>query len=180
MFAAAALLVALLVASTASSAKKVATPGDTDFYALPMPLTRADGNTVQLADWRGRPAIIAMDHTQSLVVCSDTIRRLRAVQTAAERIGKRFDYIVISLDPQADTPEQWARYKRFFDVDRPGWHSLNGGADDTQALIEKLGIRISYDQGYRFHEVKLFRVDASGRVVRTLEGYDRNTESFLQ
>ena len=179
MFAASALIVGLLVASTASGAN-VATPADTDFYALPMPLTRPDGNAVQLADWRGRPTIIAMDHTQSLVVCSDTIRRLRAVQTAAERIGKRFDYIVISLDPQADTPEQWARYKRFFDVDRPGWHFLNAGADDTQALIERLGIRISYDQGYRFHEVKLFRVDERGRVVRTLEGYDRNTEAFLQ
>lgn len=149
-------------------------------YALTMTLTRSDGGTVRLADWLGRPSIIAMDHTQSLIVCSDTIRRLRAVQTAADRIGKRFDYIVISLDPQADTPAQWARYKRFFDVDRPGWHFLNAGTDDTQALIDRLGIHVSYDQGFRFHAVKLFRVDQTGRVVGTLEGYDRNTESFLQ
>ena len=157
-----------------------AASGDASFYALTMPLTRPDGSAAQMADWRGRQAIIAMDHTQSLVVCSDTIRRLRAVQTAADRLGKGFDYIVISLDPQADTPAQWARYKAFFDVDRPGWHFLNAGVDDTQALIERLGIRISYDQGYRFHAVKLFRVDASGYLVRTLEGYDRNTEAFLQ
>lgn len=175
-----ALLLGTSLAGGLASAASGAAADRTDFYALPMPLTRPDGQTVRLVDWRGRPSVIAMDHTQSLVVCSDTIRRLRAVQTAAERLGKRFDYIVISLDPQADTPAQWARYKAFFEVDKPGWHFLNAGAADTQSLIERLGIRIRYDQGFRFHEVKLFRVDARGQVVRTLEGYDRDTEAFLQ
>lgn len=145
-----------------------------------MPLTDLSGQVIHFADWQGKPLIVAMDHTQSLVICSDTIRRMRAVQTAAERLGRQFDYLVLSLDPEADTPAQWARYKAFFDVDRPGWHFLEASEADTAALVAQLGIRMTFDQGYRFHDVKLFRVDGTGRVVRTLEGYDRDTESFLQ
>lgn len=158
---------------------RAATAGES-LYALPTSFRTDSGRGVKLADWRGRPAIIAMDHTQSLVVCSDTIRRMRAVETAAVRLGVQFDYIVLGLDPQADTPEAWQRYKRFFDVDRPRWHFLNADAEDTARLVERLGIRMTFEQGYRFHDVKLFRVDAEGRVRRTLEGYDRDTERFLK
>lgn len=153
---------------------------DDSLYALPMSFRTDNGRPVKLADWRGRPAVIAMDHTQSLVVCSDTIRRMRAVETAATRLGVQLDYIVLGLDPQADTPDAWQRYKRFFGVDRPRWHFLNAGAEETAKLVDRLGIKMTFEQGYRFHEVKLFRVDAAGRVLRTLEGYDRDTERFLK
>jgi protein SCO1/2 len=169
---------ALADIGTATAATPASAP--LDFHRFGMPLTDLAGRVARFADWRGKAVVVAMDHTQSLVVCSDTIRRLRAVQTAAERLGRRFDYLVISLDPTADTPAQWARYKAYFDVDRPGWHFLEASDADTQALVELLGIRVSYDQGYRFHEVKLFRVDGDGRVVRTLEGYDRDTEAFIR
>jgi cytochrome oxidase Cu insertion factor (SCO1/SenC/PrrC family) len=173
-------------AAGAGATQVAATPstrpgkGKTGLYDWPFELKTLAGETIRLDRWRGKPAIVAMDHTGSAIICSDTSRRLRAVQAAAERLGKRFDFIVLSLDPAKDSPEGWKSYLKTVGLPDADWHFLHPSPADAELIALRLGVKHWVQDGYLLHDVMISRVDARGRVVRTLEGFDRNTERFLR
>ena len=165
--------------ASAATGRQRGTAG-TALYDWPFELTTLAGETVRLGHWRGRPAIVAMDHTGSAVICSDTSRRLRAVQAAADRLGRRLDFIVISLDPAKDTPEGWKSYLKTVGLPDADWQFLRPSPADAEEIARRLGVKHWRQDGFLLHDVKITRVDAQGRVVRTIEDYDRDTERFLR
>ena len=179
MSAAVALLLALAATATGpSTAAPPAFPGS--LHDWNYALSDKSGRSVRLADWKGSPAIVAMDHTGSAVICSDTSRRLRALQTAADRLGKRFEFIVISLDPATDTPAGWQSYLRSISLPDAKWHFLRPSAEDARAIAQRLGVKHWLQDGFLVHDVMITRIDERGRVVRRLTGYDRDSERFLR
>ncbi|MCB1916722.1 MAG: SCO family protein [Rhodocyclaceae bacterium] len=151
-----------------------------DVYALPHPLVDEHGTSRRLADWRGRPTIVAMDHSTWSAVCSSTARRLRALQVAADRLGKAVEFVVIGLEPDKDTPESWARYRRERRIEGDNWHFLRASAADTPNLAAGLGVNYRYEYGDLVLDLRILRVGADGRIERALEGYDTDTEEFLR
>lgn len=77
----------------------------------PFELVRHDGVTVTEADFRGRPMLIYFGFTHcpdicpmSLVIMGDAMARLEPAARA------RIQPVLITLDPERDTPEQMALY----------------------------------------------------------------------
>ena len=151
-----------------------------DVYALPYPLVAEAGRQRRLADWRGRPTIVAMDHSTWSAVCSSTARRLRALQVAAERLGKTVEFVVIGLEPDKDTAESWARYRRERGIDGDNWHFLRASPTDTANVAASLGVNYRYEYGDLVLDLRILRVAPNGRIERTLEGYGADTEAFLR
>jgi len=151
-----------------------------DIYALPYRLLDEQGQPHRLADWRGRPTIVAMDHSTWSAVCSSTARRLHALQVAADRLGEAVEFVIIGLEPDKDTPESWARYRRERDVPGDNWHFLRASPEDTPNVAARLGVNYRYEYGDLILDLRILRVDRNGRIVGVLEGYDTDTEAFLK
>ncbi len=151
-----------------------------DVYSLPYRLMDEHGQPHRLADWRGRPTIVAMDHSTWSAVCSNTARRLHALQVAADRLGEAVEFVVIGLEPDKDTPESWARYRKERDVPGDNWHFLRATVADTPNVAARLGVNYRYEYGDLILDLRILKVDADGRIVRVLEGYDTDTEAFLK
>jgi hypothetical protein len=99
---------------------------------------------------------------------------------AADRFGKRFAFTVISLDPAKDSAEGWKRYLKTVGLLDADWHFLQPSPVDSEEIARRLGIKHWLQDGFVLHEVMITRVDARGRIVRRLEGYDRDTARFLR
>ncbi|MCB1895418.1 MAG: SCO family protein [Zoogloeaceae bacterium] len=151
-----------------------------DVYALPYPLVDEAGRQRRLADWRGRPTIVAMDHSTWSAVCSSTARRLRALQVAAERLDKKVEFVVIGLEPDKDTPASWARYRQERGIDGDNWHFLRASPADTPNVAASLGVNYRYEYGDLVLDLRILRVAPNGRIERALEGYATDTEAFLR
>lgn len=149
-------------------------------YALPYALADESGAARTLAHWRGRATVVAMDHSTWGAVCSSTARRLRAVQVAADRLGQPVEFVIIGLEPEKDSPESWAAYRKDREVTGPNWHFLRASPEDTPRIAADLGVRYRYEYGDLVHDLRILRVDAEGRIVRLIEGYDTDTEAFLR
>lgn len=169
---AAALLTLALAGGVAAAADRV--------YRLEAPLVDEQGVTRSLSEWRGRAAIVAMDHSQASTVCSSTARRLRALQVAADRLGLAVEFIVIGLEPDKDTPASWARYRAEREVTGANWTFLRASPADTRRIATELGVTYRYEYGDLVLDLRILRVDPEGRVVRAMEGYDTDTERFLR
>ena len=86
-------------------------PGES-IYHLPVTLTDQDGHDFRFAERRGKPQLVSMFYTSCQYVCPLIIDTLRKTQAAlAQDGGKKLDVLLVSFDPERDTP---ARLKQVF------------------------------------------------------------------
>jgi protein SCO1/2 len=169
-------LLALLVAAFAyqqyrvrSSPTYAGTALTTPVTIPPFELTAADGDRVTLGRWRGDVRLIFFGYTRCPDVCPLTLGRLAKVY---EDIGRPQDLkvVMITVDPQNDTPQLTQDYARSFDPDFIG---LGGSSSDIAQAAQTFFV------GYRgidskdfIHTDSVALLDREGRM-RLIYGQDK-------
>lgn len=155
------------------------TAAEPSLYASAIRLIDDRGRSTTLAAWRGKPAIVTMEYSDCRFICSITLQRMKDVQAAADAVGRRFEFIILSLDPRNDTPEAWTRYRRSRELDRDNWSFLTASAADTPALARALGVTYWVYDGHIMHDLRLLYLDAEGRIVKVMDTYDASAGAFV-
>lgn len=105
--------------------------------ALDFALADADGRPVRLSDFRGRIVLLYFGFTYCPDICPATLTDLaRAMETLGEQ-ARETQVIMISIDPERDTPQRMAEYARAFHEDFLG---LSGAPDDIAAIAGPFGV----------------------------------------
>jgi len=159
-----ALLLALVGATACAQAGEL--PGDS-VYRLDIPLVDQNGTGSHLADRRGRPQLISMFYTSCQYVCPliiDTLRTTERSLDPAER--QNLDVLVVSFDPERDTPVQ---LKNVFDkrkLDAGRWTLARTEAPNVRKFAAALDIRYrALADGEINHATALVLLDRDGRIV---------------
>ena len=102
------------------------TPLDTPVQVAPFTLTDAHGKRVTLKKWRGDLMLVFFGFTRCPDVCPLTLGRLAKVY---EELGQPRDVqiVMVTVDPQHDTPELTQRYAAGFN---PYFVGLGGSSSD--------------------------------------------------
>jgi protein SCO1/2 len=98
-------------------------------------LTGIDGQPVTLATLRGQPSLLFFGFTQCPDVCPTTLAMLASVRERARDAQLRV--VLVSVDPERDTPERLGAYVRAFD---PSFTGLTGTAAEVEQLARQLGV----------------------------------------
>ncbi len=129
------------------------------------------GQTVRLADlMHGRPVVLSLVYYRCPMLCGEVLNGLlKSSQAVPFVIGKDYDVLTVSFDPQ-ETPELAVQKKAAFvkRYRRPGaeqgWHFLVGDAPSIERLAASVGFR------YRFDAASNQFAHGAGIVVLTPEG----------
>jgi protein SCO1/2 len=101
-------------------------------------------------------------------VCPTTLGTLAQVAQSLADLpaGERPQIILVSVDPQRDTPEQLAAYVRFFDPSFTGLTGTQHAIDSlTRALGVPVGIRKTGNGDYTVdHSAAIFLIDPQGAM----------------
>ncbi len=126
------------------------------------------GATRSLDSFRGRPQVVAMIYTRCTSTCPLAIVELKRLEAATD---SSMGLLLVTLDPDADTPQVLAQYAREHGMTGPRWTLLSGSASDVRDLAATLGIR------YRrltpddiAHSNLLTLLNAQGHVTRQHAG----------
>ena len=149
-------------------------------YDSTVPLVDDRGWRTTLGAWRGRAAMVTMEYADCRFICSITLQRLKDLQAAADAAGRRFEFVVVSLDPKNDTPEAWTRYRKTRGLERGNWTFVTASADDTPALARLFGVKYWRYDGHIMHDFRVLRLDAEGRIVGIMETYDASADDFVR
>jgi protein SCO1/2 len=126
------------------------------------------GAAVKLSDFRGKLTALYFGYTYCPDVCPMTLADLAR---ALRQLGQRADtvqVIMVTVDPDRDTPEQLADYVRRFD---PTFIGLSGSADQIAAAAASLGIYYQKREGTAAtgylvdHTATISVLDKEGRVL---------------
>lgn len=107
-------------------------------------LNAANGRTVSLRDYRGKLVMLYFGYTFCPDVCPATLAN---VGKALEQMGKQADevqFIMVSVDPERDTPEQLAEYVAHF---HPSFVGVTGEPDKLAELAALYGIYYQKHEG---------------------------------
>lgn len=133
---------------------------------LEFELTAGDGSRVSHEDFRGQPTLVFFGFTACPEACPATLARLGlALQTAGE-VASHVQVLLVSVDPDRDTPAAMAAYTRSFG---PWLYGLTGDEAELRALRERYHVAaqaLPADGQGRYdvmHGLAVLAFDASGR-----------------
>lgn len=151
-----------------------------DAGLLPLPidemsftLTDHRGGPVQPADWIGRPAMIFFGFTWCPDVCPTTLSSISGWLEDLGPDADRLNTVLISVDPERDTPEALADYLSNFD---PRITGLTGPLPEIERAAAGFRARfekVSRDGDYTMnHTAGVFLFRANGRFGGIIDYHD--------
>ena len=171
-----------LAAAIASVPGLAASTAGNSLYNLESKWTRSDGRTMSLAEaLGGQKAVLAMIYTGCSSLCPLIVERMKAVEEAlpeSERSHVRF--VLMSLDPVFDTPEELRAFAQSHGIDPQRWGLYRGDERAVRQLAMALGVSYRPDgAGGIDHSNLVFLIDADGTLRYQQSGSDAAVEPFL-
>lgn len=130
--------------------------------------TDEQGQRVALSQWRGTPVVMTAIYTSCDNTCPRTVAKLRKVYDEYQHDGRQAEFVVVTLDPVADTPEQLRRYKEERRLPA-AWHLLRGDVAETEQLGNILGVRPMEMDAHYVHESRITVFDGNGTSRAVLD-----------
>ncbi|MDR0279357.1 MAG: SCO family protein [Paucimonas sp.] len=101
-------------------------------------MTDADGQPVKVDQLKGKWSLVFFGYTFCPDICPTTLAQLRQVKSELPKEAvERMQVVLVSVDPNRDTPTQLKQYLGYFDKDFIG---LTGSLEATQKLANALSI----------------------------------------
>lgn len=125
-----------------SSGLTNAKDGGESLYELPATLTDQAGKTHSLAIDRGHPVIVTLFYGSCPNACPLLIESIRATERSlSSEVRKDLRVLLISIDPERDTPAALAKLAASRHVDLDRWTLTSASQDDVRTIAAALDIQ---------------------------------------
>jgi protein SCO1/2 len=107
-------------------------------------LVGSDGTPVRLSDFRGKWTVIYFGYTFCPDVCPTTLGDLSQMMQALDDKRDNVQVVMVTVDPERDTPERLGQYLTYFD---PSFIGLTGEAEQIEAAASQFGVFYEKEPG---------------------------------
>lgn len=154
------------VVNTNSSASQTGLQG-TDLGSIPAPdfqLKDQLGNSIALAQFKGKPVVLTFLYTHCPDVCPLTAEKLHATMQSLGQNAQQVAVLAVSMDPKGDTA---AAAQNFSKVHKMGdyWHFLLGARDELAPVWASYSVdaQAATSSGTVSHSSAIYVIDKQGR-----------------
>lgn len=138
-------------------------------------LVNQDGNEVIFPDdFEGAPLVVGFVYTNCPDICSFITANVKKIYNAnSHPDGTRF--VLITFDPERDTPDVLENYANAFEMNREPFHFLTGNPDEIDRLMKRVKVRTEVsdereaESGEKIyflsHSDKILLIDSQSRLV---------------
>jgi cytochrome oxidase Cu insertion factor (SCO1/SenC/PrrC family) len=144
-------------------------------FVFPWAWTDDQGKAFTFSQLQGSPFVVTTIYTSCTRTCPRTIEKLRSVYGAFRRRGVAAEFVVVTLDPGADSPERLREFKDSRKLPS-AWHLLRGERRNTLALAGVLGIHVIDMEPHLVHDARIVVFDGSGMPKRSFACCDFDDE----
>jgi len=135
-------------------------------------LTGADGGTIALERFRGKPLLLSLVYTGCADVCPLVIENLAAADKVAEATfgTDSFNILTVGFDTKRDTPERMRSFARQHHAGGENWLFAAADATTIDRLASAVGFDFVASAGGFDHPAQVTVVDKEGRVYSQIYG----------
>ncbi|QIK95459.1 SCO family protein [Sphingomonas sp. HDW15A] len=147
----------------------------------PFVLTDQTGSTFDSRSLDGKPHVLFFGFTHCPDVCPNTLARLAKLRKQLGKGDDSFEIVLVSVDPERDTPAELADYTRLFNTPVI---ALTGTPQQIADVTRSFGIYArkvpNPDGGYSIdHSAQVLLFDGDGAFRGTI-AFDETDEPALQ
>jgi protein SCO1/2 len=130
-------------------------------------LTGADGQPVSLSDFGDKVVVLYFGYTFCPDVCPTTLTDMKQVMQLLGNKADDVQFIMVSVDPERDTPDKLGEYVAYFD---PRFVGLTGTPEEVLAAATPYGVIFEKHEGTAAtgylvdHTATLNIIDKSGKL----------------
>ncbi|PIQ23190.1 hypothetical protein COW36_19180 [bacterium (Candidatus Blackallbacteria) CG17_big_fil_post_rev_8_21_14_2_50_48_46] len=122
---------------------------------------------LELKSLKGKPVVLAMLYTSCKAVCPLILEDVKAIEkglASADRAKTQF--VIVSFDPERDTPSVLADYAQKHGIRASNWKFLHGTSKHVSELGALLGVRFQPNaQGDFIHSNQITLLNVEGEVA---------------
>ncbi len=139
------------------------------------------GQATRLVDHRGHPLVVVMFYGSCTSACPVLVHDAELIEGALPEADRaRTHFLMVTFDPERDTPESMAAYANEKGLDRDRWSFLSGDARAVARLAGALGVRYRPDGAGGFAHTNLVTVlDEEGVIATQIEGLAAGPEDAV-
>lgn len=126
----------------------------------------------QLIDYKGKYQLVSMIFTNCEYACPNLIGDMQNLEDALND-GNRdlVNFLLVSIDPQRDTPARLKSYAQDMGIDNERWSLLNGNQKAVSELSDRLGVSYKkFENGAFGHSNVISLLNSNGEIIYQLEG----------
>jgi len=150
-------------------------------YALDVALEDDSGETVALGQHRGHPTLISMFYANCPMACPTLIGDVRALEDSLpEAVREDLRVLLVSLDPERDTPALMRGVISDHDIDADRWSLTRPPPERLREIAAVLGVRYRpLSDGEMSHSSIVTLLDRDGRKLQTIEGLNQDASLIV-
>jgi len=150
---------------------------DSSLAAVPGTLVDQSGHAWTLGELAGRPSVVSAIYTRCPTVFPTLFTHLKQLEEHAKP-GDSLRFVLVSLDPAADTPARWQAYARLHALDAH-WTLVTPSPGMLPSLLRVLGVGRTPDGGEITHTALICMTDRQGFVRERRAGLDADPGTLL-
>ena len=136
------------------------------------------GQPVELSQWRGTTLVVTAVYTSCTRTCPVTVEKLKAIFDAYGRAGRSAQFVLVTVDPNNDTPERLRQWQVSRKLPLP-WHLLAGDARTTEAFMDLLDIHVLAEDPHIVHDTRIMVFDGRGIAQRSFACCDFDEQAAV-
>lgn len=155
-------------------------PTDLSLYQVPSEWQTQDAKSIALADLAGKPQFVALAYTHCQYACPRLLADLKSIEAQLPKDSDA-NFVIVSIDPERDTPERLAAYAAEEELDTERWTLLHGAPGDVLELANLLGVRYAKTPtGDYTHSNIITLLNAQGEIVHQQNGLGADDKPTLE
>ncbi len=142
---------------------------ETSIFNLTSKWNTQNNETIKLKDLKGDVLVIVMIYTTCKAACPRLVADMRSIHAKVNDTSTK--YILVSIDPETDTPERLKKFAIENQMDNSQWTFLQGSVDDVREFSNVLAVRYQKISPLDFSHSNIISVfDRDGVLVHQQEG----------
>lgn len=134
---------------------------------------------VKLSSWLGHGRVVmTMAYTTCQRTCPMTLKLMHDIEAKFAAKKEIATFLILSLDPQHDTPDRIKEFLSTATGHGGNWHFLRGSQQGTEKMATTLGIDAFNLDDHIVHKFKVWVFDSNGTVLHTFDWNHRDVSDL--
>jgi len=149
---------------------------ENSIYNIESEWTTQSGSNFRISDLRGKPVVLTMFFAGCTYACPVLVNDMKKIESKlSKKELKNYKFVLVSIDPEKDTPENLKSFAERNNMDLNRWILLTGENNNIQELAAVLGFNYKKDEKTGYSHSNLINIlDAGGEIVYQHKGLNQD------
>ncbi|MFZ0598561.1 MAG: SCO family protein [Flavobacterium sp.] len=154
---------------------------DLSIYNLPSKWTNQNGKNIELKSLKGNVLVMVMIYTTCKAACPKLVADMRNIESRLnEKTKKNVKLILVSIDPETDTPEKLKAFSIANKMEGDSWIFLRCNEENTREFAAVLAVNYKKISPIDFSHSNIISVfNPDGELIYQQEGLGVNNDKTV-